>query len=121
MIDMKIMEWTRIENSGIINGLHYHSLTRVSLSQLFLVGGDQGIDTKGVSNQASIFDVDKSEWKELPSLSHEFGGKRGGLKQHQAFTLKRIDDGVSVVCIGGFVDENFQRHPDRYAIFDFAA
>ena len=91
----------------------------MSLSRLFLVGGNPGIDTDGVSNRVAIFDVDKSEWKEDAPLSSKFSGDGGGLKHHQAFETQN-ENGVSVICIGGYIDVDFEQHPDHFAIHDFS-
>ena len=94
-------------------------LTRVSLSQLFLVGGNPGINTAGISNRVAFFNVDKLEWKEEAPLSSKFGGNGRGLKAHQAFEMQN-ENGVAVICIGGWVDAAANQHPDHLAIFDFS-
>ena len=112
------MKWSEIDNSGISNGLNAHSLIRVSLSQLFLLGGNSGITDSSISNRVATFDVGKSQWKKEARLSSKFGGNKGGLQRHQAFEYPN-GSGVSVICIGGYVDKDYRQHPDHFVIFDF--
>ena len=115
MLDLKKMEWIKIENSGIEHGLRYHSLTPVSYSQLFRVGGH--LDrSPWISNRIAMFDIAKFEWENeaiLPGL-----GSRGRLQKQQTFEV-RNETVLTVICIGGFVDGNWKKHPNHMNIFEF--
>ena len=75
MLNMKTNEWTQILNSGISEGLANHTLTRISFSQLFLLGGE--INSK-MSNRVMMFDVEGFSWKEEARLSDKYGGGKTG-------------------------------------------
>ena len=113
-LDLDTFEWSEIKPSGIPDGLRAHSLTAVSSSQLLLVGGDDFF----ITDRIAMFDLDKFEWKEREHLPLQFGGKRGGLAFHQAFEL-RNEYGLSIICIGGYMDNNWKQHSDHAIVFYF--
>ena len=116
ILDLKTLNWTKMENSGIQSGSCLHTLTQVSSPQFVLLGGD--IEGK-ISNRVAMFDVDKSEWTEQESLSSEYDGSEGGVMCHQAFTI-RDDKELSVICIGGYIDKESKRHPNHFVLFHFS-
>ena len=119
-LDLKIFKWREIRESGMSNGLGFHSLTPVSSSQLLLVGG---IDVKDkIYSRIAMFDIIKSEWKERERLPVHFSGFEGGLDKHRAFQFQN-ERGLSIICIGGYINDNskLREHSYHMVIFDFPA
>ena len=117
MSDMKLLTWTKIQNFGFTGGMDEHTLSPISATQLFLVGG---VSSHGViSNKVRIFDVDTYEWKDEAPLPAEFGGNGGGLKDHNAVELQD-GNGTMVICLGGYMDKSGKTHPNHIGVFGAA-
>ena len=106
---METMEWTKIQNTI---GLDNITLSRVSDYEIMLVGGNPG---GSISKQ--LFDVEKNEWRDEAPLPTQFGGSKGGLVEHRAVEFPK-KNGVCVICVGGFVDDDATEHPNHMIVFD---
>ena len=99
-----------------------------------------------ISDQVQTFDVEKYEWKDEAPLLVQLGGNEGGgggghggggtaaagvgggaaaatggggLLGHQAVDSPS-DNGVTIICLGGFIDKSGETHPNHMAVFDLA-
>ena len=64
-----------------------------------------------------IFDAAKHQWrKEAPLLDHMPDGRSGGFCAHRAVEIKSEDDTI-VVCVGGFGDATWTKHPNQMTVF----
>ena len=109
VLDMDSFNLIEIHKTGH-NSIEAH--VSVSLSETFIlfVGGL----TYGVTNKVKIFDAKKRQWKNEEPLSSELGA---GLAWHQAISFPR-EDGLSVLCLGGFLDYLWQQHPSYMVLFN---
>ena len=96
ILDMETLIWTRIKATGLPRGIEGHTLSRMSSSQMMLVGGK--MESMGSSNAVLIFDAVKEEWREEAPISPEAGVN--GCYNHYAFPIP-TDEGVVIVIIGG--------------------
>ena len=115
------LEWTRIASDGLTGfsmGLCYHTLSAISDTQIMMVGGDGKAGAFGndkIMNKVWIYDAKKCRWKEDEPLPAEFGA---GLLMHQAVEIPK-ENGVFVLCIGGYVDTGRTKHPEHLVLYDF--
>ena len=116
VLNMKSLVFTKIRDSanGFSTAMGNHTLTRVSDSEILLVGGYPG---DSISNRVKIFDATKFKWKEEAPLPSEFGGSDGGLKMHKAVEMS-IGNSNCVICLGGYIDKLAKAHPSHVVVFE---
>jgi len=114
VLNLRRLEWSKIDGAGFSTALCGQTLSPISRTQLMMVGGNPG---GGLSNKVWVFDAAKSVWKEDEPLPAEFGGSGGGLKCHRAVEIPK-ENGVFVLCIGGYVDAGLKKHPEHFILYD---
>ena len=109
-LNLQTMQWTKIEETGLLEGISRHSLTKVSEKDIVLVGGD--LETIE-SNKLMIYNVKKGQWREKAPLPVEVAG----LLLHGAIHVPN-EDGVFILCVGGFVNRQLKNHPNAMALLN---
>ena len=109
-LDMETRMWTKFVSTPRLN-VHY-TLSRLSRRHLLLVGLDPGKSER----EATIFDVEKREWKTGLEITEEMAEcfYLLNLPIHRAVEIK-TEKGVAVVCIRETRDEG--RAP-KMIVFD---
>ena len=102
-LDMESMCWTQLVDAG--PKLRYHSLSPISTTQLFVIGG---YESRAV-NRTWIYDVREAKWRQEDPLANE-------VCRHQAVTMKR-SSGVSLISLGGW--DKSCRHSNEIDVLEF--
>ena len=115
-LNMVTLNWVRVETTGFQRGINWHTLSRMSPSHLFLVGGSRD-NYPMFSDKVMIFDADKREWREEAPLPPEAVDREGGgLYNHRAVEIP-TENGVAVICIGGGTGRGFS---SNLIVFDIS-
>jgi len=114
VLNLRRLEWSKIDGAGFSSALCVQTLSPISRTQLMMVGGNS---PGGITNKVWVFDAAKSVWKENEPLPAEFGGSGGGLMMHRAVEIPK-ENGVFVLCIGGYVDAELKKHPEHFILYD---
>ena len=122
-LDMESMTWTEIRKTGFPAGVLSHTLSRLPLNRLLLVGGLRydGVDDGSVSKAVKIFDEETLEWEEdrqeeespYPPEGDRF---EAAFFSHRAVEIQ-MEGGMVVACLGGFVDTTRTKHPNHMMLF----
>ena len=115
-LNLQTLDWTTIENVGFQEGIHGHTLTKVSAREILVIGGQ--LSSQEVSHQVKVFHVDDQEWRDETPLPNEITQHQGqGLFMHKAVPAPK-ENGIFIYCIGGFIDRDKEKHPNFMAILD---
>ena len=105
-LNMNTLVITEIKSLGFRRDIEAPSLTRMSASHLFLVGGETD-SVFANSKNVTIFDVNKEEWTDEAPLPIEIGGN--GFSGHRAveWPTEGNNNNNVIVCIGGYNGTNY--------------
>ena len=113
-LNLHTFQWTQIADTGFPGEICDHTLSKVSPREILLTGG--GL-TSGISNQVKLFDVEVGKWRDEAALPVEVSGPNGGLRCHEAISVPR-EDGVFVICVGGYCNLKMTEHPTHMALLE---
>jgi len=111
VLDLKSLEMTEIKEFGYPTSMCAHVAVTISERRILFVGGNpQG----EITNDVKIFDAEEEKWSEKNPLPSEIGA---GLRNHCAVVFFK-ENGISVLCLGGYIDFRCTTHPSHMVLLD---
>ena len=112
-LNLHTFQWTGIQNTGFHEGIRSHTLIPISEKDIVLVGGDNGTRISNKVKKFRDYAYDYG-WTELGPLADEVM-ENAGLLGHSAIHVPN-EDGVFILCFGGYVDKPPKKHPNVMAL-----
>ena len=112
VLDLKSLEMTEIREYGYWSPMCFHVAVTISERRILFVGGSR--PPGEVTNEVKIFDAKETEWSEEEPLPTEIGE---GLQLHSAVGFPQ-ENGISVLCLCGYVDASCTTHPSRMVLLE---